>query len=157
MTDEQAAASGGDNGDNGEQSDIAAAASNIGNEISATFSELKGGERLAVLGAAIVLVVWVIFDLIIDRYSTGSLAFALAILIVGAAYVQHQGGGVKGVPYSSLLFVAAGILGILGLVEFIEETRDDIFDARGSTIIGALGYYAGAIISGVGAFQLRGK
>lgn len=157
MADEQAEESGANTGDDAEQSEIAAAASKVGSEISETFSELKGGERLAVIGAAIVLVVWLVFDLLIDDYSTGALPFALALLIVGAAFVHHRRDGADPVPYGSLLFVAAGILGIIGAVDAIEEIRDDIFDARGGTVVGALGYYAGAIVSGVGALQLRGK
>jgi len=141
-----------------EQTGAAGAAQNIGNDISKTFAQLGGGERLAVLGAAVVLAGWLIFDLLIDDYSTGQLGFGLAVLIVGAAYVHHQrSGGADPVPYMSLLFVAGGILGLIGLTDFIEETRDSIFDARGSTIIGALVFYVGAIVSGVGAFQVRGS
>ena len=134
------------------------AVSDLGNEISQTFSNLSGGERFAVLGAAIVLGSWLIFDLLIDDYGIGSLAFSLAVLIVGAAFAHHRrSGGSDPVPYGSLLFAAAGILGLLGVVDLIEEVRDDIFDADGTTIVGALIYYGGAILSGIGAIQLRGK
>ena len=158
MTEEQDAQSGASDSGEGEQSEIAAAASNIGKEVTETFAELKGGERLAALGAVLVLAAWLIFDLLINDYGVGSTSYGLAILIVGAAYIQHQRGGVKAVPYRSLLFVAAGILGVIGANEIIEEAlRNNIFDARGGTVFGAIVYYVGSIMSGVGAIQLRGK
>lgn len=130
---------------------------NLANEVSATFAKLGGGERLAVLGAAIVLVGWLLFDLLIDEYSTGYLQFALAVVIVGGAWTHHKGAGADPMPYKSLLFVTAGILGLLGAYDLIEELRADIFDADATTIIGALVYWAGAIMAGVGALQLRSK
>jgi hypothetical protein len=130
---------------------------NLANEVSATFAKLGGGERLAVLGAALVLVGWLLFDLLIDEYSTGYLQFALAVVIVGGAWTHHKGSGPDPVPYTSLLFVAAGILGLLGAYDLIEELRADIFDADATTIIGALVYWVGAIMAGVGALQVRGK
>ena len=128
-----------------------------GSDFADMIGKLGAGEKLAVLGAAAVLAVWLLFDLLIDEYSTGSLPFALALVVVGAAYVRHQGSGNEPVPYKSLLFVGAGLLGVLGAVDVIEELRNNILDADGTTVIGALLYYAGAITSGVGALQLRGK
>lgn len=128
-----------------------------GSDIGDMIGKLGAGEKLAVLGAAALLAVWVLFDLLIDEYSTGSLPFALAVVVVGAAYVHHQGSGNDSVPYSTVLFVGAGLIGILGAVDLVEELRDNILDADGTTVIGALLYYASAITSGVGALQLRGK
>ncbi|MGI9607873.1 MAG: hypothetical protein ACR2P0_17225 [Acidimicrobiales bacterium] len=147
MSDAQGADEGGTSGES--------TAANVGNEISDTFSKMSGGERFAVLGAVIVLADWLLFDLLIDDYGMGSLPFALAVLIVGAAYFHHRRSGDDPVPYGSLLFAAAGILGLLGVVDVIEEVRNDIFDRDATTVVGALIYYGGAILSGVGALQLK--
>lgn len=128
----------------------------VADEMSETFAKLGGGERFAVMGAAIALVGWVLFDLLIDEYALGHLPFALSVLIVGAAYTHHRrASAAEPVSYKSLLFVAAGILGLLGLWDLIEEIRAGIFDDGAATVIGALVYYAGAILAGLGALQLR--
>ncbi len=153
MTDDNNAEAAGSGAD-----DLVEGAQQLGSEISATYSKLSGGERWAVLGAAIVLAGWLIFDFIVDEHSTGQLRFSLAVLIVGAAFVHHRRkGAADPVPYGSLLFVAAGILGLLGATGFIEATRDNLFDRDGTYIVGALILYVGAVMSGVGAVQLRGK
>lgn len=144
--------------DSGGDDSLADGAQQLGNEISATYAKLSGGERLAVLGAAIVLGGWLIFDLLVDEYSVGQVGFSLSVLIVGAAFVHHRRtSGSDPIPYGSLLFVAAGILGLVGATDFIEETRNKIFDTDGTTIIGALIFYVGSVMSGIGAVQLRGK
>ena len=128
-----------------------------GDAISGTVAKLGPGEKLAVLGAAALLAVWVLFDFLLDEYSTGSLQFALALVVVGAAYRHHNKGSAEwGVTYSTVIYVGAGLIGILGVVDLIEEIRDGIFDADGATIVGALAYYAAAIVAGMGAWQLRG-
>lgn len=127
---------------------------NIAGEVSETFAKLAGGERWAVLGAAIVLVGLALFDLILDEYRTGHVPFVLAMLVVGAAYLHRAKSREMAIPYSSLIWVAAGLLGVLGVFDLIVELRNGIFDADGATVVGALIYYAGAIMSGVGALTL---
>lgn len=140
------------------QPDEANQPKNVADEVTETFAKLGGGERLAVLGAAIVLGGWLVFDLLIDDYSTGTTAFVLAVLVVGAAYTHHRRtSGSDPVPYGTVIFVGAGILGLLGVIEVIEELRNNILDTDAVTIIGALVFYVGAIMSGVGAVQLRGS
>ena len=51
----------------------------------------------------------------------------------------------------------AGLLGILGVWFLIEEIRNDILDADGATVIGAILFWAASIVSGVGAWQLMRK
>lgn len=127
----------------------------LGQEISASFAKLGPGEMLVVVGAVIVLADWFLFDLVIDRYPIYPVSFLLAVLVVATAYV-HQKGRPDPVPYVTVLFVAGGMLGLMGAWDMIEEIRDNIFgDAGFVTILGALGYYAGAILAGVGALQLR--
>jgi hypothetical protein len=129
---------------------------NIAEEVTGTFAKLQGGDRWAVLGASIVLVGAAIFDLILDQYRTGHAPVVLAMLAAGAAYFHHTKGRDLAIPYRSLVFVAAGLLGLLGAWDFIEEVRNGIFDGGdGATIIGALVYYVGSIMSGVGALMIN--
>lgn len=130
----------------------------MGQDLSAAVAKLGAGEKLAVLGAAGVLAVWVVFDLLIDEYSTGSVSFVLALVVCYAAY-RHHGRGSEGwaVPYQTIVWVGASLLGILGVWFLIEELRQDILDADAATLIGALAFYAGTIVSGIGAYQLSSR
>lgn len=131
------------------------AASGIGSDISATVAKLGAGEKLAVLGAAGVLAVWLVFDLLIDEYSTGDMMFVVALVVAVAAYKHHNGGSEGwSIDYRTLVIVGGAVLGILGAYYLIEEVRAEIFDADGATIIGALVFYVASITSGVGAWQM---
>ena len=129
--------------------------SGMGQDISATVAKLGAGEKLAVLGAAAVLAVWLVFDLLIDEYSIGTMSFVLSLAIVYAAY-RHHNRGSEGwaIPYQSVVWAAAAVLGVLGVWFLIEEIRGDILDADAATVIGGLAFYVAAIVSGVGAYQL---
>jgi hypothetical protein len=130
-------------------------ASGIGQELSATVAKLGVGEKLAVLGAAGVLGVWLVFDLLIDEYSTGHLPFALALVAAAAAYYHHnRGSDGWSVDYKTVIFVTCALTGIIGAWSVIEEVRNSILDADGATVVGAILYYAASITSGVGAWQL---
>lgn len=134
-----------------------------GSDIGDMIGSLSGGERLAVLGAAGVLAIWLIFDLLWNEFGLSSFTFALAVVVVAAAYFHRQGSGGFAVPYTKILFVAAGLLGLLAAVDVVEELLDLIFD-RGSVfdtdyndgiqVLAAILYYAAAITSGAGARQL---
>ena len=91
-----------------EQPDAAASDGGIGGELSSTIAKLGAGEKLAVLGAAGVMVVWLLFDLLIDEYGIGEPSFILAGLIVGAAYFHHNRGSSDwSVDYITVVKVAA--------------------------------------------------
>ncbi len=133
-------------------------ASGMGQELSSVIAKLGAGEKLAVLGAAGVLGVWLVFDLLLDEYSTGHLPFALALVAVAAAYYHHNRGSDSwSVDYKTVIFVTCALTGIIGAWSVIEEVRNDIFDADGATVVGAILYYAASITSGVGARQLSKK
>ena len=141
-----------------EQPDAPGAASGIGSDISATVAKLGAGERLAVLGAAGVLAVWVVFDLLIDEYSTGDMMFVLALVVAVAAYKHHNGGSEGwSIDYRTLVIVGGALLGILGGYYLIEEVRAEIFDADVATVLGAVLFWTASIVSGVGAWQLTRK
>lgn len=132
--------------------------SGMGDDISATVAKLGAGEKLAVLGAAGVLAVWLVFDLLIDEYSIGAVSFVLSLAIVYAAYRHHnRGSDTWAVPYESLVWAAASLLGVLGVWFLIEEIRGEILNTDAATVIGALAFYIAAIVSGVGAYQLSSR
>jgi hypothetical protein len=141
--------------ESGEQPDAGGPAGGIGNEISSTVAKLGAGEKLAVFGAVGILAVWLVFDLLIDEYSTGDMMFVLALVVSVAAYKHHNGGSEGwSVDYRTLVIVGGALLGVLGAYYLIEEVRADIFDADGATVVGAIVFYVASITSGVGAWQM---
>lgn len=154
MSEENEAAEAGED-DSGDET-LTETAAGIGSEISATVSKLGAGEKLAVLGAAAVMGGWLLFDLLIDEYSIGQFPFALALVAVTAAYLHHNKGSEGwAVDYRTVLLTVTALLGVIGVWFFIEEARNGRFDDDVATVIGALIFYAGSIVSGVGAWQLK--
>ena len=138
-----------------EQPEVDEAASGIGSELSSTVAKLGAGEKLAVLGAAGILAVWLVFDLLIDEYSTGDMMFVLSLVVVAAAYKHHNGGSEGwSIDYRTLVIVGGALVGILGAYYLVEEVRAEIFDADAATVVGALVFYAASITSGIGAWQM---
>ena len=129
--------------------------SKVGQEISATVAKLGAGEKFAVLGAAGVMGVWLVFDLLIDEYFIGQVPFVLALVAVTAAYLHHtKGSDDWAVPYRTVVMVCAGLIGVLGAWFIIEELRNEILDSDAATVLGAIVFYVASIVSGVGAWQL---
>lgn len=127
----------------------------LGQDISSAVARLGAGEKLAVLGAAGVMAVWLVFDLLLDEYPTGHLPFALALVATVAAYVHHNRGSESwSVDYKAVIFVTCALTGVIGAWVLIEEVRAGILDDNAAEVIGAVLYYVAAITSGVGAWQL---
>ena len=72
----------------------------------------------------------------------------------GVTHFDQVQSGIDAVAASGLVHVQAGLYAENVL---IDKTIELAGEAQGTTIIGALIYYVGAIMSGVGAIQLRGK
>lgn len=116
------------------------------------------GEKLAILGSVGVLVTWLVFQVLMTEYSIGHLPFALAALIVFLSYHFHMQHATDWpVPYRTLLIVLAGLLGLIGVQELVLDLRYEIFDRDGTTIVGAIAFWATAITAGAGAFRMAGK
>ena len=119
------------------------------------FSSLSQGEKLVGLGGAAVIAVYVIFELITEDYFVNYIAILLGAFILGVLWLKLQRTGMTWpVPSSSLLRVAGYMLLVFGVAVFIDQMKNDIFDAPGATITGALILYAGCAIAGFGAKQL---
>jgi len=131
-------------------------ASRIQRDISGAVAQLGFGEKFAVLGAVGVLAVWLLFDLILDGYWVGHLPFALALVVGYSAYRYHiQKTGAWAIPYATVVFGGAALIGIIGAYSLISELRSGVLDAGASRAIGALGYWAASIIAGIGALQMK--
>jgi len=116
------------------------------------------GEKLAILGAAGVLAVWLVFQVLMTEYSIGHLPFALAAMTLFLGYRFHMQHATDWpVSYRTLLIVLAGLLGLIGAQELVLDLRYEIFDTDATTIIGAVAFWAASITAGVGALRMAGK
>ncbi len=124
-------------------------------DIGQAVSALGIGEKLAVLGAAGVLVGWLLFDLVMTEYGVGQLPFIVAAFTVFLAYRYHMQKATDWpVGYATLVIVLAGILGVLGVRELALDLRYEILDVGGLTAVGALVFWIAAIAAGAGAVQM---
>ena len=113
------------------------------------------GERLAVLGAAGVLVVWFVFGLLTRDYGVGQVPFILAVGLLFLAYRHHmQKAPDWSMSYATLVIVLAGLLGVIGVRELLLDLRYEIYDAGTGPMLGAVLFWVTAIAAGVGAFQM---
>lgn len=111
-----------------------------------------GGFDLVTLGAAVVLLSWLIFDLISDDYPVSTVAVALAGII--ALLPRIDADAITSIaPMPAFLKLAGYALAVVGAVEIIGDIENSIFDASGGTIFGGLVAWAGYIIAAVGARQ----
>jgi len=119
------------------------------------FSSLSQGEKLVGLGALAVIAVYVIFELITEDYFVNYVAILLASFILGVLWIKLQRPGTTlAVPAASLLRGAGYMLLVFGVVLFIDQLKDDIFEAPGATIAAAVILYAACAVAGFGAKQL---
>ena len=110
----------------------------------------QSGETLVMWGALVVLASWIIFDVISDEYGVSSLAVALALIIVAIPRIDKE--AITGVASMEAFSKAAGYgLAVAGVVELVADIDANIFDAGGSTIIGAIVAYAGYALAFLGA------
>ncbi len=122
-------------------------------EVTALLQGLGSGERLVALGAGLVVVDYLLFDLILEEYAffTGTLLVAAAALF--SVWVRHARSGASWpVPYPWTLKVLGYTAGFLGLVELLTDLRGGFLD-NGPDIIGGLLLYAGVVAMVVGSRQ----
>lgn len=121
-------------------------------------AQMGTGEKLVVLAAALMLAIYIIFDLIADSYGIGSVAFVISLGILMAAFARHKRPGTTwSIPYETVIRLLGLALLALGVYFFISEVRGGIFDRRAGVVIGALLFYIAVAVSGVGAYQLGKK
>lgn len=111
------------------------------------------GETLVMIGAALVLVSYLIFQLItgdLFQYITTLVAAAFAVLIplVG----KDRMGGIAPVP--ALMKALGYIIAVSGLFEILYAVRFDVLD-DGMTVIGSLVAYAGYVVAFLGARSIE--
>jgi hypothetical protein len=108
---------------------------------------------LAMGGAALILVVYVVFDVLLEQYFLQTFSWLLAVAIVVAGYIKTRGGDVP-LGAVTVIKVAGLAIGLIALTDLISELRNGVFDDV-VDIVAGLGYYIGAAAAAAGAWTLK--
>ena len=127
------------------------AAADAASAATAAFGRLGRAEQTAVAGAALLIVVELLFGLVLEEYWVGDVAFILALAVLVTAFVIHVRNGKLPVSESTVIRAAGIGVAALAIVDLPYELRNGIFDNLADDI-GGLGYYAGAALMAVGAW-----
>ncbi|MDJ0925745.1 MAG: hypothetical protein QNJ77_14410 [Acidimicrobiia bacterium] len=110
----------------------------------------QSGETLVMWGALIVLAAWIIFEVIAEEYFIATSTVAVALLIVVLPRIDVA--AITNLTSATAFMKLAGYLLVaLGLTELVSDIRNNIFDAGGATIFGAIVAYVGYVITFLGA------
>ncbi len=113
------------------------------------------GATLIRAGSALILLVWLLFELILDAYSFANVTLLMAVAASFAMWVKsNRPGAAWPVPYEWTLRALGYGVGFMGLVELLFDLRFGILDDLGN-ILGGLGLYAGAFLMFYGARQVE--
>ena len=123
------------------------------NPIGEVFEQLTAAERFVGLGAALVLVSWLVGQILVNHYSVDDVAIPLAIGVLGGIFSFFKGRTVAWHSlYPWIVAVAAIAIAILGFNRFLEDLRFSYLG--GSAWLWRTLYYAGAGFLGYGGVLL---
>lgn len=114
----------------------------------------QSGDTLVMWGALAVLAVWVIFEVIAEDYFLGTATVALAIVIALVPRIDAKAISALTSPAAFMKLAGYGLVA-LGVVELVSDLRNNLFDAGGGTIIGALVGYAAFALTFFGARKIE--
>jgi hypothetical protein len=104
-------------------------------------------------GAALILIVQIVFGVLLEEYFPGSLVWLLALAVLIAGYVKGRGGEVPLGVYT-VVRIAGLAVGLVALFDLIFEIRNGFGDSA-VDLLGALGYYVGCAAMAAGAFIIK--
>jgi hypothetical protein len=125
-------------------------------QMSSLLSRLSLGERLLAVGALLLVLGDIVFDIFLD-YSFSDTAWLAGVIALVLILVHVRPTNGLSVPDGAYRLA----LVILGVVAFLSGVRWLLFDLQVfsgamsvSYLLGALCFYAGVILMGIGAFQV---
>lgn len=113
----------------------------------------QSGDTLVMWGALGVIAAWVVFEVIVEEYFIGTATVAVALVIAVLPRIDAKALTALASP-AGFMKLAGYSLAALGAVELVSDLRNNIFDAGGSTIVGALVAYAAYAVTYMGAHKI---
>lgn len=117
-------------------------------------SPFSSGEGMVALGGAIVVLVWLVFELALRDYFISTTVLVLALIAVILPRMNRDFIE-KLAPLGTLMKIVGYLLALAGLLEILDDLRFDGFDDGFTDVIGALGSYAGYAIAFLGARSIE--
>jgi hypothetical protein len=107
---------------------------------------------LAMGGAALVLLVAIVFGVLLETFFIDYVIWVLALTVLVLGYLSTRG---EAVPAAKTIIMLAGLaVGLLALADLIYDLRNGIFDDV-LDIVAGLGYFIGAAAMAAGGWALR--
>jgi hypothetical protein len=132
-------------------------ASQISGAVSGAMSDvmtrLQRGEQITLAGAALVVGVWVVFQLILGKFVMTNFALVIAILIVLAIWIHRWGHYDFGNGYRIVLGALGVSLALFAIINLLETFRFGL-TAEALSWLGLLLYWIGGLVAGFGAWQV---
>lgn len=155
MTEDQTGMSGGSGSDENAESAAAKPSESpmesLADQATQMFSSAEG---MVAAGGAIFIIGYVIFDLFFDDFGTGNLELLIAILVLLMPRINRDFVE-KFAPLPALMKAGGYALGIFGVFALLNLLDSGSFYDGFGTIVGALVYYAGALIAWLGARSIK--
>jgi hypothetical protein len=137
-----------------ESAEPAAEAAEEASVVTSALGDFSTGEGMVAIGGIIILVVWLLFEVILEEYGVPHIAILLA---AGAAILPRLNRDTveKVMSLPSLMKVIGYGLAIVGVIEIVEDLRNEILSTDAATVIAALAAYAGYAVAFIGARSVK--
>lgn len=135
-------------GNGGKSSAAAAAAVNTVNIVR---ERLQAGEQMALSGAGLIALVWILFDLIVDDGTVSSFTLLIAVLTVLAIWIHRWGHYDFGTGYRIVIGALGLGLALFAVTNFLLIVRTGI-SASALQLLGLLLFWVGGVVAGYGAW-----
>ncbi len=126
---------------------------------SAVREKLQAGEQLALSGASLIALVWIVFDLVFDYRTVSSFTLLLAVFTILAIYIHRWGHYDFGTGYRIVVGALGLALALIAVTAFLITIRTGI-NAGAMQLLGLLLFWVGGVVAGYGAwlvFRVRGE
>ena len=116
-------------------------------------NDFTSGEGLVALGGIVILAIWIIFDVIVDEISLGTLTIMLALIAAVLPRMKRE--DVEKVQRLPILMKVIGYgLAIVGIIQVISDIEASRFDSI-FAVVGLLGTYAAYAMAFMGASSIK--
>lgn len=140
-------------------SQTAQASAAVSNAVGVVRERLVAGEQIALVAAALIVAVWIIWDLIFDIGPgpliniVGSFTLLIAVLMILAIWVHRWGQYDFGPGYRIILGALGVSLGLFAITDLLLTFRTDI-DASASQWLGNLLFWIGGLAAVYGSWMV---
>jgi hypothetical protein len=124
----------------------------VSEAMTAVRERLHAGEQFVLAGAALVVAVYVVFQLLISTVGLGDTAVWVALVTLAAIWVQRWGHHDFGTVYRVLVSALGMSLAVFAVLNFLAFVRRG-GGGDGLALLGIIIFWAAGLIAGYGGFR----